>query len=470
MTLERVSALTPESKKLDWVILVVGSFIVIASCIVASFNPMIGIIVGVGTILISFLFISKNASTVIPAGFILAHYSLFLQDKEISLFEYAFLSLLGLLAINYIFSTVIKRNENIIQYKEDFWILLFFIYSFFLFPIAIVNGNDGLIFFRELIPFVIIISYLFYRPFIKVNPNLHNMLIGAFLLLATIVAFKNIISYQTSIAVAQYYWEITGKRKALSEPLFFSASVMLTGLFFSVKNIKLKAIVILLWSISIVALILTFTRSYWLGYIISIGILFFYLPRKNKKQLLITLLIVIVLVIVASLLFLPSTYVLIMQSVLDRLLTIKATTTTDLSFLNRVEEWKSVMKWIIINPIVGYGYGAVFSFHDILIHTQNNTSYSHNLYLYLLHKSGVVGLIIMIMFYFSVLKSGLNKLKLLQWGTEKSLVLSILILLFVFLIISNSSPQLIQKDSTMIVMIGIVYLQNVGINKQKIKI
>jgi O-antigen ligase len=64
---------------------------------------------------------------------------------------------------------------------------------------------------------------------------------------------------------------------------------------------------------------------------------------------------------------------------------------TDLSLVNRYIEWRVLFRFIRASPLVGYGFGARYFDYDWLLGYSLWTGYSHNAFLYVLLKSGVIG-------------------------------------------------------------------------------
>jgi len=80
--------------------------------------------------------------------------------------------------------------------------------------------------------------------------------------------------------------------------------------------------------------------------------------------------------------------------------------TTDPSLVNRYIEWASVWRVIKENPIVGQGYGSYFHTFNWLLGWHLSSGYTHNGFLQVFLKSGVVGLILFCTAYFGFIVKG----------------------------------------------------------------
>ena len=98
--------------------------------------------------------------------------------------------------------------------------------------------------------------------------------------------------------------------------------------------------------------------------------------------------------IMLILLSLSSAVVIIPESVLARLFSIKDTE-TDASIGERLDIWKICIEAIGEKPVLGYGPGVQNSW-DIIIAGGINAPHAHNLVLQLLIEGGIVGLALML--------------------------------------------------------------------------
>jgi O-antigen ligase len=57
----------------------------------------------------------------------------------------------------------------------------------------------------------------------------------------------------------------------------------------------------------------------------------------------------------------------------------------------RVSEWHGELARIMESPIVGNGFGASFRFFDVLTYAHQWYPFSHNSYLFILFKTGLIG-------------------------------------------------------------------------------
>lgn len=451
---------TPNAIRKNDFLLYSSLFLLSGTLIVLSiYFPLIILSSSILFFAFSFIYFKKYTYPFLVTTLVLCHYFIIQNDTEISYGEIAFFILMMFLSIDFIARNLIINKSPFLLFFEDKILILYFIYCSLLIPIAIFNNSEILMFFREMFPFAIIGLFFIYRHWSIKVINLKWILLGSLIFLSLIIAFKNLYGYKTGLAVANYYYEIIGIRKSANEPFLMTSISILIPLIFYTKNNFLKIMLGFLSIIFAAALVLTFSRGYWVGILLILGFIFIFESPRNKKYMFVSALIIVLFSLVFFKLLLPDIFDFLVSSIFDRFLSVGGATSKDMSFLNRIAEWKSLIKWIEVNPIVGYGFGSKFYFHDILKHEISNVYYSHNLYLYLIFKTGIVGLFIFMTFYFSVIIRGIKLICRLEGSMDKSIIIGLTSLLIVNLLVSISSPQLIQKDSNLVVAISVLFIQ-----------
>lgn len=401
----------------------------------------------------------KNIVHIIPPLLILLSYFIIQNDKDISPFEVLYLVLLVVMFLIYFISELASAKMRIAQFTEDYLFWIFTWYCISLLILLFFNDFEFLKALREILPFIIGLLYFPFRKYVDGNSGNRNILIVCLLLVAFVVALQNIYSYLLNIKNAAYYFEIISSRKTSNEPLFMTMIIFIVPLFFAVADKRIKWIFFILVLLFSLALLLTFSRGYWVGTIIGILIVLFMLDTKNKIQLLLSVLIILLIGMGLLYLLFPNIFTLVIDSVLNRLFSVGVATSKDISFLNRVAEWKALITEIMNSPVIGHGFGSSFVFHDIIIHQQNQADFSHNYYLYILFKTGIIGFIIYFSFYLVLIIKSFRLYKYSDNQLYKAFGISSFSLLIVMLIVSNTSPLLIDKAPSLIMSLVVMLIQ-----------
>lgn len=384
---------------------------------------------------------------------ILLHIPLFLQrTREITATEV----LVGLYVIVpvalWFYKKVFVEHAPVLISKADYFFVAFFSLCIFSILITWTNGFELSRWAREMLMYVGYLIYFPVREIIRKKKDLWVILIP-FLLLAAVIAARNIIQYQTGATAARYLWEIFAARKAAQEPLFMMTIVAGVAYFLHVNRWEWKAILAAKVAVFSVALVLTFSRGYWLGTLIALAVMFFLLDTEKKRSLLLYSIVLMLISVGVLYLFLSNLAEFVLKMVTARL--IRASTVIfDPALKNRIMEAQALVDEIMKSPIVGHGLGATFSFFDTILRTTNVSDYAHNAYLYLWFKLGILGLVTFLGAYFLKLRDGYRAYRNAVDPSIRALLVSILSSLVAMLFVTVTSPQFYARDSILIIALG----------------
>ncbi len=356
------------------------------------------------------------------------------------------------------YDKIIIRGEKIVRTKFDLLLLTFTTVCVLSVVLTLLNEFSVIKWFRELIVFM---TYLLYFPLREAIRSKRDLLliVWAFLVLALFIAVNNLIQYKTSVAVATYFWEITGGRRTANEPLFFTSIVVGSAVIFHIESRRLRFILTLLILFFLTALIVTFSRGYWLGTIIGLSVIFMFVPWTVKRRLLMYAAIFLLLFTVVVFLLFGDLGDSILRAVEYRMLSV-GSAGRGISTLNRVIEVEAIFSKIKSNPILGYGLGATFPSFNLFKEFHSVTDYSHNAFLYIWFKLGLIGFFTFFGAYALMIKEGIQLMRKKSAFPLASLALGIVGILIAMLFISFSSPQFYAKDSVLIITLGwgIIYV------------
>jgi len=185
----------------------------------------------------------------------------------------------------------------------------------------------------------------------------------------------------------EYAYELAGADKI--NQMIFSVAVVF-GLVFTFYQKKRLNEILLLAFIGIVALalILTFSRTFWLIDIVMFVLLFFFLPIKKRISMLKVGTVLIVLAISSFFILLGDKTELI-YTLLENRFQSSASGTKDESLRSRFVEWDYALSEIQKYPLSGKGLGNKVHFFNILTGTTYHTTTIHNGYIFLCYRLGI---------------------------------------------------------------------------------
>ena len=362
-------------------------------------------IVLLGIVAFAFLFSNPRLNLIVVLlGFVsLTDYNSGFQVVEV-LYGLYFITFLGHWFISRIFIT----KEPFVRTLTDRAVLLLLIAVTCYIPVAVVfNGNIYGI-FAEWIAFVLLSFYFPIKEEIRNNPK------GALIILAIIgfigvyIAFRNLINYRTMLSSATQMWQVARGRVVTNDNLLMISSLYGLILFTFSQKWRHQILSIGLFVLFFSGLILTQSRGYWVSFLLGAGFMFLLIDGSHKKRLiLITIGGSVSLTLIASV-FLQDIFLLVTSGLAERLLSLQTATTADISLVNRFRETSAVWEHIRVNPILGYGMGVGYDFFDITMGVTETDAFVHNGYISLWYKYGLIGLGLVLLFWFRAIFNGVR--------------------------------------------------------------
>ncbi|MBC8487941.1 MAG: O-antigen ligase family protein [Bacteroidetes bacterium] len=360
---------------------------------------------------------------------------------------------LFLLLITWFYDKKIVRGERLLEDTMDYSLAIFFGICLFSLAPALIFGNSLLKWFRELVPFL---GYLLYYP-VKdtVNTLKRIKILGlCFLILVVISGLVNIIQYQQLLGQVSYFWEIEASRQTPNEPFFLVSLIVSSAFFLYTKGLRRRLLSLGIVLFSGFALVVSFSRGYWVAAMVALVFVFVFVDLGKKLKVLVYIPLIILPAVIIANMYLGNLKELFYHVVFERFTTL-VDLQQDISLVNRFNEAKTLLTLCVVNPIIGYGLGAMYSFHNILFGYTLRTWYTHNAFIFLLFKLGILGLLSFLIFYFNAIRKGFFNFKKLKndWY-QKSLSIGITCCLISMIPLSFTSPQFIQKNSILVITLG----------------
>jgi len=441
------------------ILLLINGFILFFNTI----NPILSL-----TIFLIFLLVALSIKNIFFALclWILCHTQIFNSTQSIEPGEIMFLFLTLLIFVSWLYKSYINK-KIIFNNFSDYSLGIFFILLLLSLIPALLYQNDLFKWCRELFP---LFSYLFYFIFKDemVSNERRNIILSCFLFLVLYSGIQNIINYQNLISNLSYVWEIQGSRQAANEPLFFFTLIISTSFFMFLKSKLHRLTCIFLIFFSTASLLITFSRGYWVATFLALLILFSIFDNKRKINMLANIASMVAPFLILVYYYLGDLSVLFYDIFLSRFMTI-SDVFNDISFVNRLEEAKKVFSLYIMNPFMGYGLGATYSFHNIILEKSVETWYIHNAFLYILYKIGFFGLISFLLFYYSIIKTAYKNYISQYDNFNFSISLGTFCCFLGMIPLSFTSPQYIQSNSILFIILTSAMMENISSNKIGLK-
>ena len=416
-------------------------------------------------IAILYLYYSFKNSFFGLCNIILLHIFILKQSEAITFVE-VFFGLYFLVVISgWFFKKIFLKGERILVDNIDYYLFIFLLICVSSIIPAILFNVSLLKWFRELIPLLTYVLFFLVVDLVKEKKQF-KIIALCFLLLSLYVAVHNLILYKKSVSSAIQFWQVVASRVTYNEPLFFTIITVAVCILIFSKSLRTKLLMGGIISFFSIALIVTFSRGYWIATLLSVLVVFFIISIRMKLKIIGYSAALVLIGLLIIIFFFGNLGTFIINAIEERFETL-GEIRTDISFLNRLVESKAVLSFIKLNPIIGYGLGKTYIFRP-LIPREMPTWYVHNGYLYLVFKVGMIGLFFIMAFFLRVIYNGYLVYRGEKDSFYKALTLGIISLFIAMIPLSVSSPQFHAKDSALIIAFGAGIIEAIKRRKEQI--
>ncbi len=372
------------------------------------------------------------------------------QEEGLQIQEMAYgLLYLGFLASWY-FSRFFYYKDRILDSGVDKAMMAFLVIIHLSIPISLLFGGS----MKSLISDWLAISMLaFYFPIketVKRKPESIKIFGLIFLWLAVFVFFRNAMEFRQTVTQAAAAYEIVSGRANTNEIVLMAGSVGAIVYFLYSSSLVRKGLSIGFFLVFFAGLILTQSRGYWLAFIFGMGVLFLFASMRKRGELILLATSGLAGVVAIGFLVAPEVMELFVVGIVERITSVGSAGSSDISMLNRFNEFAAVWEGIKSNPILGYGLGHEFVYHNIIYESHIRQAFMHNVYLAIWYKFGIVGLGLALYVWIGSAWKGLtfaraNKVS----GHAALIVLSASLLLFCEMVVGNTSNPLVIEDGAL---------------------
>lgn len=381
----------------------------------------------------------------------LGHYFYIRSTIEINIGEIGF----GLFAYLFLFIAYFRYlmldNKPIFDSFENKALFIFILFCLLSFIPAILGGSNPANWARELIPLSFYLFFVVAQNEITSAKRI-RIIATCFLILGFVIAIKNIWNYYKLVTMAEQAWQFLASRQTANEPVLMTILVTCFSLGLSMQKLWQRIFLLLIALGFGMALVLTFSRGYWIAAIIALAVVFMLAGKIQKQRFVSYGAIFSVLSISIALILFGPLVDFVFNALATRINTLGAVG-RDASLAERFKETSVVLEMVKLNPILGYGLGKLYSFRS-LVGRDMPTHYVHNGYLYLTFKLGIFAAVAYLAFFVTIIFRGLKLVKSALQPFEQSIVRSIVAILISFVPLSITSPQFYTKDSIWIIVLG----------------
>ncbi len=372
---------------------------------------------------------------------------------------------LSTLEIVYAFIFVVSVSSVFIQLllnkRRQHWprvfkaLLLFMVWSLIATTMALINKTDIVKIIRDFSPLAnYLLIFVAYHVFSRGGDR--KRFLNFFIFIAFCIVMRD-LEYElnknnminSGHILSQMFFGMAGV--GYTQAVVFVASPY----YLYVKNKLLRLILLAIIVTAALTILLSMTRTYWIGVLATllVTIVYFFAINRKKRSHTMRLVGVLSIVVVTISLIMSVHWPEIGQGLDYRLMSIKFVTTGEYDYatMARLNESKAAIDKILENPLMGQGYGYELAFFGkpYMISESDGavaSTFLHNNYLYFILKTGIVGLIFFLSFIFLLSKEIFHTYQRSDDSFIAYLSLSFVLSIIYFSIISLSTSKFIDSS------------------------
>ncbi len=382
------------------------------------------------------------------------------SDKGVSALDALIAAyLLGGLGFWFLYSIVVEKIK-LTRNSADWIFLLFYFAAIFNGLIAVINGVELLNWLREYLLLCMTLYYFPIRHYFEDKKHLVMFLASIGIVYFFVDLFQFYSYYKISTQKLMYAYEL-GRTLRTNQSLMTAASISgIIFYFYSKKNIH-KLLIFIFTATSIVALITSFSRTFWIILIIQALVVVFFLKFNKKIEFFFMLILISFATFGMGYLFMKDN-VNLLFSVLENRFVSASDGKKDISVQGRLFEYKAAWKHIQTNPLGGNGLAKINRFYDPIVKTLTSFQINHNIYIHITYRLGFPLAICFFFFLAYNFVLGAWLMFKVKNTFYKSVLMAAVLSLFLMFVGGFTTPIMVFRDGLFInaysaALIGIVY-------------
>lgn len=279
-----------------------------------------------------------------------------------------------------------------------------------------------------------------------------RVVVAVFLLIALYAVVRNGLMYRENLVEATMRWQVERNRITTNDGMLMTASLFFTALVGMGAPRRIRAIGALGGSATLVGLVMTQSRAFWVCFLFGAAIFLLILDRRERRHILLLSAVGLAAALGAGLYILGPEFWLILVGLVERMATLGTALTNDISLVNRFRESRVVLEHIAQNPVVGHGSGVGYLFFEIGRSGTDTDSFVHNGYLGLWYKWGLWGLVAVMSMWVSSIVRGIRALRRRTLPPFRRLTVSAAVVsLCAYAVAANTSNPFMLNDTLFLV-------------------
>ncbi|HET9135633.1 MAG TPA: O-antigen ligase family protein [Candidatus Kapabacteria bacterium] len=312
-------------------------------------------------------------------------------------------------ALAYIWHKKFVNKKDVINHNALYFLIAYTIWVGISGLLSIVDGRNTISdLFRDFLVFSPLIVLPILYPMASDHDSGLEKKMFCFLILAelAIVTVSGLLIRNGFLSAAYIYQTGTARYDIMNGAFMI---FIFFALLLSEKRTKYQILYTIGTLLGVVSLVLTLDRTSWGAVLLCFPLLTIFAPKEQRQRglkIIFSILILFILILILIIILKPIIWVWL-QFTFSHFLT-SANVKTDASLLGRFIEWRYVIKQILMTPITGIGFGANYWIYSWLHGYSFAWSYTHNGFLQLFLKGGVVGFLLMMTVFIKFFRIGVS--------------------------------------------------------------
>lgn len=286
---------------------------------------------------------------------------------------------------------VMVQRAPVFASRESRALLLFLALVAALIPVSFLLGATVHTVSREVIALVMLGFFFPIREAcVRFEHGARVVLLVA-LALSLFVVVRNALLYRALLGSVEGLYEIALGRIIVNDHVLAASSLVTFVFLTHVRSARQIAGWLGAFLLCFGGLLLTQSRGFWIAFALGVAFVFAVVDWRQKGRLVLLGVGASVAALVVGAAVSSDFVGLLAESLSDRLLSVQGSLSRDVSLVSRLYEARGVLAGIAQNPLLGHGLGVPFTYTDILTRTTGSSTFTHNGYLSLWYRFGVVG-------------------------------------------------------------------------------
>lgn len=323
-----------------------------------------------------------------------------LRDEGVSPIEIAFSVVVILGLVIYFFYKFFIEKKSIVENYGDLFILLFFVFLPFNGLVAYLNDVDLFYWLREVLILLLILLYFPIREYFTDLKDFNRLLFFV-MIVSLACSIYIIVTYKEStLVLANYAYELFGLAGTKKVNHIVFVGTYFTALLLAQNSKKLPVTLLLFFSafLSLVALIITVSRTFWIATILGTIVLFIYFNWKERIKLIVFYFLILSLFVGFAYFTFHENYRVVTKLIEYRFFS-SLKGKQDRSLQSRFAEYNYVLNAIAEHPLSGNGFAKKIRFRDPIFVRTLTSHNIHNGFTSILYRAGIPLAIIYVSFF-----------------------------------------------------------------------